>query len=180
MVNIADILYFAPGIRFVDIDLNGLGLPDQFKTRILGFYVSPAEECAQHHHAFAAGVLLVTCIDALARLKYGGKVGDRFREFASEQLQSFSQVGLDQRFYDDFRNGLVHEARLKRGAQFSLETGTTVTQFNEILVVNPKYLATEVRTALESYVAVLKRDGAERQKLADMLKQDLEEDLHGV
>jgi hypothetical protein len=176
-MKIGDILYFAPKIHFGEVDLNGPRLPRQFKRRMAGFYVTPAEQCAQGGHAFAAGVLLVSCIDALARLRFGSGVGQRFKKFAREELQSFPNDDLAERFYDEFRNGLVHEARLKNGAQFSLDRQPTVEQLDGILLVNPKHLAAEVRSALDAYVDLLTRDDAERRKLAKALQEDLAVDF---
>ena len=176
-MKIGEILFFAPGIRFSEVDLNGSGLPEQFRRRVTGFYVEPAEECAQRGWPFAAGVLLVSCIDALARLRFGDRVRKRFRKFAAEELESFSDADLTERFYDEFRNGLVHEGRLKKGGQFSLEVGKTVELLDGILLVNPKYLADEVRSALGSYVTLVEGDDAERQRLAGALSQDLAEDF---
>src|SRR5574341_1198917 len=140
-MRLGSILYFAPGIRFDEVDLDGRRLPEQFRLRMAGFYLEPAQACAQRGFAFAAGVLLVSCIDALARLRFDDKVGKRFKEFTTKALPSFSEGDLAERFYDEFRNGLVHEARLKKGAQFSLETEATVQQLDGLLLVNPKYLA---------------------------------------
>ena len=176
-MRIGDLLYFAPGISFDEIDLGGPELPSQFRRRITGFYLDPAEACANLGHVFAAGVLLVSSIDALARIRFGDGVGARFKRFAREELQSFQDDGLSERFYDEFRNGLVHEARLKNGAQFSLETGATVAQLDGLLLINPTYLAREVRTALDSYVALLEQDAGELGKLAATLTQDLADDF---
>lgn len=122
MVTKGDILYFAPGIRFNQIDLNGPTLPEQFNCRITGYYIKPAEECCERGQAFAAGVLLVSCIDALARFKFKtNDVGKRFKDFVQQELPSFSNKELAKRFYEDFRNGLIHESRIKLGGQFSLE-----------------------------------------------------------
>lgn len=176
-MRIGEILYFAPGIRFDNVDLDGPSLPEQFGQRMAGFYIEPAEQCASRGYAFAAGVLLVSCIDALARIRFGDGVGKRFGKFALDELKSFSAPGVAERFYDEFRNGLVHEGRLKNGAQFSLEIGTTIEQLDGILVVNPKYLGNEVRSALDSFVALLQRDEVERTALADALKRDLSEDF---
>jgi hypothetical protein len=176
-MKIGDFLYFAPGVRFGEVDLDGHKFPEQFGRRIDGFYIEPAEECAKCGYAFAAGVLLVTCIDALARLRSGGGVGERFCRFAGKELHSFGDRELAKRFYEEFRNGLVHEGRLKKGGQFSLETGATVEQTGEILLVNPKYLANEVRAALRSYLAILECDEGERVRLADALRNDLAEDF---
>lgn len=176
-MRIGDILYFAPGIRFDDVELDGARLPGQFRQRVVGFYIVPSEECAVGGHAFAAGALLVSCIDALARLRFGDRVGERFRKFVAEELKGFSGAGIAQQFYDEIRNGLVHEGRLKNGAQFSFEIAETAETLDGILVVNPKHLAAEVRSALDCYVVFLQCDERELTKLAGTLKQDLSEDF---
>jgi len=176
-MRIGDTLYFAPEIRFGDVDLDGPRLPQQFRQRVAGFYIVPSKECADRGHAFAAGVLLVSCIDALAYIRFGDVVGVRFRKLVDEELNSFSGSAITQRFYDEFRNGLVHEGRLKNGAQFSLEIAETAETLDGILVVNPKHLAAEVLSALDCYVVFLQHDGQERAKLAATLKQDLSEDF---
>jgi hypothetical protein len=180
-MKIDEILYFAPGIRFSELYIEGSDLPDQFKRRVDGFYIEPAKKCAESGCAFAAGTLLVTCIDALARLRFpeisDHKRGRRFNRFAQKHLPSFSTHYIARRFHDEFRNGLVHQGMLKKGAQFSLDTRETLTQFDGILVVNPQYLAEEVSSALDSYVDLLRNNDAERKKLVDRLGQDLSEDL---
>jgi len=173
-MKIGELLYFAPGIRFDEVDIDGPALPEQFRQRIESLYILPADECAGRQHAFAAGVLLVSCIDALARLRFGDGVGvrERFKRFAREQLKSFAAGDLANRFYLAFRNGLVHEARLKEGAQFSLEIGRTVEELNQLLLVNPKLLSIEVRSALDGYVAQLHVEPKELAKLAEALRRN--------
>ena len=166
-----NILYFAPGIRFGEVDLNGPGLPNQYHARIIGFYVDPAEECAARGQAFASGVLLVNCIDALALVRYGGRSGVRFRRFAREELRSFSPP-LANRLYEDFRNGLVHEARVKNGGQFSLDIGSTVEERAGLMLINPEQLAVEVRASVDAYTNLLNRDDAARRGLSCTLARD--------
>jgi len=171
-MRIGDLLYFGPGLRFDQVDLDGPELLKQFENRMMGFYIEPAEKCVRCGYAFAAGVLLVSCIDALARLRFGDGVGRRFRRFVCQELRSFFDDSLTQRFYDEFRNGLVHEARIKNGGQFSLETNTTVTELGGLLLINPDYLAQEVRAALQSYVTFLSQDDRARERLAQTLRRD--------
>jgi len=166
-MKIEDILYFAPGIKFSEVDLNGPKLPDQFRIRVDEFYLVPAQKCVEAKHAFAAGVLLVSCIDALAYMRFGGRAGKRFKRFTREQLLSFSSDDLANHFYDDFRNGLIHEGRLKKGGQFSLDIKRTVILSDGILIVNPTCLAQETSAALRSYLHLLQTDNAERKKLAE-------------
>jgi hypothetical protein len=175
-----DLLYFAPEVRFDQVDLDGAGLPDQFQRRVEGFYIRPAAECAQAGFAFAAGVLLVSCIDALARLRLGGGVGKRFEKFTHDALSSFSGVDLAQRFYQEFRNGLVHEARLKKGGQFSLETKATVELLDGLLIINPRLLAEEVREALSAYRKLLDTDDQQRAALAKALRRDHIDDFRAA
>ena len=170
-MNEGDILYFAPRIRFGEVDLNGSGLPNQYHERIIGFYVDPAEECAARGQAFASGVLLVTCIDAPALARYGGPTGERFRRFAREELRSFSRP-LEDRLYEDFRNGLVHEARVKNGGQFSLDIESTVEERAGLMLINPEQLAVEVRDSVEAYKNLLMRDDAARRGLSCTLARD--------
>ena len=167
-----DNLYFAPEILFGEVDLNGSGLPKQYRARIIGFYVYPAEECADRGQAFASGVLLVSCIDALARVRYDGYSGERFRRFASEELRSFSPPLAD-RLYEDFRNGLVHEALVKNGGQFSLDIESTVEERDGgLMLINPKQLAVEVRASVDEYTDLLNHDDAARRGLSCTLAHD--------
>ncbi len=171
-MRIGDVLYFAPGLRFTQVDFDAATVAGQVKRRIVGYYLQPVEECSKHGHAFAAGVLLVSCIDAMAWLRFGGSVGDRFRHFAHDELSSFASDELAARFYEDFRNGLVHEVRIKRGGQFSLELQSTVQELNGVLLVNPKQLAREIRKALMRYVELVSCQDVERARLAANLKRD--------
>ena len=110
----------------------------------------------------AAGVLPKSCIDALTRFRFENGVGKRFCKFLHQELHFYD--GVTQRFCDDFRNGLVHEARLKNGGQFSLETKTTVSELNGLLLINPDCLAQKVQAGLHSYVTVLIQDDSARKK----------------
>jgi len=181
-VNINDILHFAPDIPFNGVDWNGNKLPEQFYCRIEGFYLEPAVLCVQNGHAFAAGLLLVSCIDALARLKYrSNDVGKRFKWFLARELKSFGNQNVAQRFYDEVRNGLVHEARLKEGAQFTLDPvidETVTIRIGDVLLVNPRLLFFEIQNALDAYVELLKKDERELRLLSASLILDLDKDIH--
>jgi hypothetical protein len=177
-MRLGDILHFAPGIRFRDVDIKGTALADQYRDRMIGLYVEPAEACAARGQAFAAGVLLVSCIDALARVRFNDpKVGDRIKRFARTELKSFPSDALAARFYEDFRNGLVHEARIKDGGQFSLEIGNTVEDLGGLMLINPARLAAELRASIDTYAALLNRDRAARQALAKAIARDHAKDF---
>jgi hypothetical protein len=172
-------LYYAPDIRFADLDLSGNLLPDQFKTRIHGYYLLPAAQACEAGHAFAAGALLVSCIDALARIRSGNKaVGPRFRNWCEQELPSFRGNQISIRFYDDFRNGLIHEARIKNGGEFTLESNSTVERKDHILSINPLCLLKEVSVALDRYVALLKQNGNERNSFLQKIVSDFAYELN--
>jgi len=178
-MRIADILYFAPGIKFAELDLSGHKLAEHFEKRMQGFYFEPAASLIRNGHAFACGLLLVSCIDTLARLHLPAGVGNRFRSWVRAQLQSFTSNDVAHRFYDEFRNGLVHEGRIKNGGQFSFEQPETVAMVSGCLSINPKYLADEVNDALHRYVAELKCDTNTRNKLLNSIKTDFQHELEG-
>jgi hypothetical protein len=176
-MRIDDILYFAPEIPFNAVDFNSPQMPVQFQSRIEGFYLAPARRCVDAGFAFAAGSLAVVCIDALARFQVGGKVGPRFKAFVRRELRSFASETKARQLYDEFRNGLIHEARIKRGAQFSLDADATITEIGGVLLVNPARLTEEVTEALGNYVDRLVRDSAERRRLARLLVADHADDV---
>src|SRR5262245_34518473 len=119
MSRIADELYFAPGIRFADLDLSGNRLPSQFQCRIAGFYLKPAIDLARSKHAFAAGVLVVCAMDALALLATGSSsVTGRIKSLC-QRIPGLDSPEMADIFCESFRNGLVHQARIKNGSEFS-------------------------------------------------------------
>ena len=179
-MRIGDYLYFAPGIKFVELDLTGAKIAEQYETRIKGFYLDPAEQLIDNNHVFASGVLLVSCIDALAKLRYGGRVGERFRKFAKDEMVSFKDDHIAQLFYNDFRNGLVHETRIKNGGEFSLEQENTAAVYYFSLRVNPFYLHQEVITALSRYKQELIDKESFRNKFVTNLRETFERELMGV
>jgi hypothetical protein len=171
-----DLLYFAPGLRFNHVGFDH-GLPKQVKHRLTGFYLKPAEDCCDRDQAFAAGVLIVSCIDAVARLQIGGRVGDRFKCFACRQLPSCRAQGMAHRLYEDFRNGLVHEGRLKNGAQFSLEPSETIEQKGEIFRVNPRLLGRELQEEVDRWTAEVESNSTKLAGLIAAVRSDFADDL---
>jgi len=130
-MQIGDVSYFAPNIPFEALDVSGDQLPDQILARFEGYYLQPADLCIQTDHAFAAGLLAVACIDAASHFAHGANrakrlVGRDFKTYARTRLSSFRKPNDAALLYDEYRNGLVHEARLKNGCQFSLNIGNTL------------------------------------------------------
>ncbi len=172
-----DDLFFAPGVRFGEVDLVGSGLAEQYRARINGFYLVPAQLCIEGGYAFAAGLLLVTTIDFMAGLHHFAEaladrsVGSDFRWFARNKLQSFHSGDLAMRLYDEFRNGLTHEARIKNAGEFSFSWSQTVRLASGRLCINPTWLLREVKEALDQQIAELTQDKTRREEAAERLRR---------
>lgn len=163
-MRIGDALYFSPRITFSELDILGDHFPYQLHDRFLGYYISPSQVLADSGHAFGSGLLLVSCIDALALYETGNsEVGFRFKRWCEENLPSFADKGRRDRFYRFFRNGLVHEGRIKNGGEFSLDPGMTIIDNPPIMSINPRYLAEEVIDGLDRFVAKIQDDRVLRQ-----------------
>ena len=180
-MKIGDFLYFAPEIRFTDVDLSGDRLPAQYECRIEGFFLSPAACLLDSGHAFAAGLIIVSAIDALARVcRQENRVGERIRAWLQTEIAGLELPGQADALYQYFRNGLVHEARLKAGAEFSLEQDALVDEGPGIMRINPRLLLAEVQAALRRFVLKLDKDTYARQAFLEQLKAEFIYELQGI
>jgi hypothetical protein len=182
-MRIGDVTYFAPSISFAEVDLSGYMLPGQILARIEGYYLQAADCCIREGFAFAAGVLVVTCIDAVSHFARGPnrfrrKSSRDFRTFARSRLASFRELPDATLLYDAYRNGLVHEARLKKGCQFALGLGRTLDNTGAFPVVDPERLLHEVRDAV--YVLVEEMRGSEsfREQLIKYVRREFAYELN--
>lgn len=176
MSRIAEQLYFAPSVRFADVDWKER-LPTQFQQRILGWYLNPAIELAEKHHAFASGILAVCAIDALALFQTGSNGNARITAFCRKYISDLAEAKDAEMFCDHFRNGLLHEARVKAGSEFSLEIGRTVEIHHKYLAVNPLRLAIRVDEVLKEYVDYLYHNPPAKLSLAKKLKRIFRHEL---
>jgi hypothetical protein len=180
-MKVGDFLYFAPGICFSQVDLSGSQLPKQYAARVEGFYLAPAQVLVEGGHGFAAGLLVVTAIDALARLsRPEPRVGQRIKSWLRTELRGLDAPQYADALYDEVRNGLVHEARLKAGTEFSLEQNSLVEEGPGILRFNPRLLLGEVREALARLVLKLEADGDARQTFLIRVKDEFIYELQGL
>lgn len=168
---IDNFLYFAPGIKFQDLDMAGDYLPDQFSKRIEGFYLEPAFHEADIGNAFASGLILVACIDGLAYFETGStRIKSRFIKWCKKHLPSFAEEETTKLFYEGYRDGLVHNTMVKKAGAFSLEIDKTIYRDGDAVVVNPFRIAQEVRSALRDYVEELKSKPGELKVFIERLK----------
>src|SRR5689334_7305769 len=157
-MRIGDALYFSPRYRFADLDLD-----DAEKTiaalsdRISGFYLDPAARLIEANDAFAAGVLCCVAIDFIALC-----AGDKPEVWLDENVEAFREKNVASQFWKRFRDGLVHEGRIKAFGQFSFDFRELVTIADPALIVNPKRLHEATQEAFSRYLAGLDPETAER------------------
>ena len=170
-----DELYFAPGVRFADLDFDHGALPSQFGQRITGYYLEPALRLADEGYAFPAGLLVVCAMDALAKFMTGAS-SDCIRSLC----RNIPDLATDERahiFIESFRNGLVHQALVKDGCEFSYDINCVAVLNHGRLSVNPKFLARSVQVLLDDYVQQLNRTPADKAALARKIKSKFRYEL---
>jgi hypothetical protein len=152
-MKIGNLLYFAPSISFRDIDVDGPEIVRQFKARIEGYYLAPADSLIERNDAFSAVLLLASSLDALGRYDLPNLRTNRIRyiTWLQKWMPSFSEELNATIFYENIRCGLVHEARAKFGCEFNFGIITPVDVEGNIMAINPILLAVEVRSALETF-----------------------------
>lgn len=179
MSRLGDCLLFAPGIPFSSLDMKGGGLPNQFYRRIDGFYLQPAVELAQRRHDFASGLLTVCAADALAGFITGAS-GTRERMIAFfRHIPGLADQETAALFCEHFRNGLVHDARVKGGSEFSVDVQGVAQRQGERLAVNLCLLAESIRQVLRSYRDRLNRDPEELRSLRTRIRRRFAHELNG-
>jgi hypothetical protein len=134
--------------------LDGTELPDQYRRRVEGYYLDSAQLLISAGHGFAAGLITVGAIDAMSRLYFGPnrlqRITNRdFRTFARHLLPSFGEPKAADLLWENYRNGLVHEGRLKGGCQFELGRQITLDLTGPLPLIDPARLLAEVRAALQ-------------------------------
>lgn len=179
-MRIEDGIYFSPTLKYRDVDLDDPGMLIQaFRDRINGFYLGPIKKLNDDNDAFAAGLLCITTMDLLSRLKSNSEeVRKRYVHWLATEIPEFAQrlPGKKQivadLFYKQFRNGLVHEGRIKDGGQFSYIFGGMITVENQFMIVNPRQLADNIETVFNRYMTEVLTSSEESQSFTQMLKRD--------
>jgi hypothetical protein len=183
-------LFFAPDIEFKDLRWDDLDfLIEVFAKRVEGFYFAPTELLLGNGQAFGAGVLCATIIDFLAAFSENTNtnVGQRYERWLKQNLGEFAQpnpddktASLAKRFYDEFRNGLVHEGRIKNAGQFSFENESIISFESGAMIIDPRYLFGGIIQAYKIYLDSINQDEFSRQKFRSTLIGWFSEDMKHV
>lgn len=174
-----DKLHFSPDCIFGELSFEDKEkLIDCFRDRVYGFYLNAARLLNKKRFGFGCGLLCVATIDSLARIAFPDKdVGERIEEWMKNNINEFKKEDFARRFYKDFRNGLVHEGRIKNPGEFSYESEEIVIREDKIIRINPDKLLRRVEEAFEKYLVELKKNPYAFNKFEDGLKQDFGEEF---
>lgn len=178
-MRIGDTVYFAPNYTFTQLLTDPPEkVVDAYEKRIKEYYLVPAEILNQNQKAFGAGVLCMTAIDAIAKYEIGGSSSSRFKEWISN-LQDFNKLEWKyiERIYKEFRNGLVHEGRIKNAGQFTYDIKKAVEIRNEVILINPDILLANLETEFSRHIKNVKENSLEQAKLSDKIKRVFNQDI---
>jgi hypothetical protein len=180
MKRVGDVLLFSPNYELSRlITAEPVEIADQLERRVEGFYLGPADILNRRSHAFAAGVLCFAAVDAIARYEISrGYSSDRFKRWISK-LPDFSQLPDEELdlVHDDFRDGLLHEGRVRRAGRFTYRIHKAVHVENGAVLINPRILVDQMRASLKHYVEETKLDRRKLQILARTIMENFEEDF---
>jgi hypothetical protein len=94
-------------------------------------------------------------------------------------VQGLEDESVARLFVETFRNGLVHEARVKDGGEFSMEVPRVAQKRGGSLAVNPRLLADSVHARLTSYRERLHKETAELNALKRKIRRRFAAELNG-
>lgn len=188
-----DGIYFSPNYRFLNLRWNDReNLLCAFKDRIYGFYFSPAAQLNQNKHAFASGMICLSLIDLFSKLQNDTSgVRKRYVPWLETNIKDFNSTNPDnqsetlaKRFYDEFRNCLIHECRIKNAGQFSYIYPRIIhlmTDSNRhIMIINPKFLLFALEKSFENYISVIESNNEEFLKFRQIIKDNFFTDFECV
>lgn len=174
MADVNGELYFSPDYTFEKIKRfleqnNREELIKAFKDRVYGFYLGPAKELNEiakkaledrdkkFGFSFSVGLICVATIDFIALFSTGVKDSKfRFVIWLIDNIREFkNNPKYAVYFYNWYRNGLVHEGRIKEAGQFSYEYDGLISTENGIIKINPDKLLEKIEGAFEEYIRTL-------------------------
>jgi len=197
-------IYFAPGIEFKSVDWNDhQALLEHFKARVYAYYIIPAQRMSEWLQdaekdpfislgiAFGNGVIGCTTIDFLARVELNtNEVGSRYTQWLKKYIPEMDNPNPDNqtqtiayRFYDEFRNGVVHEGHIKNAGQFSLDADPFYPPFqvfafiDHAMVVHPFNLLKTIEAGLHQLCGDLQGDPVKLANFALNLKATFQKDI---
>ena len=190
-MRIEEVIYFSPCHKMESLDFsNREMIIDAFAERIKAFYFNPIHLLNNQNninfnentvgYAFAAGNILFALVDAIAKYSSLKKtVGERIKEWLELNINGVD-ASIAKKLYDNYRNGLIHEARVKNNGQFSYEISYSVFSVSGIMVVNPIIFLSEVEEAFSNFIVQLQTDDDLFKIFHQRLKADFEAEANSL
>ncbi len=185
-MNIRDIIYYSPNVKMEALDFNNRELLlNAFLDRIENYYFLPIKQLNGLRYAFAAGILLLSLIDAFAR--YSTRIDDpgpRIKEWVKHNLNlgmynKIEKEKIARVIYKDFRCGLLHESHIKNCGQFSYEIGSAVYLERDFVIINPSLLFKEIESYFQQFIDDLAVNEELYNIFLDRMRGDFEEEQKG-
>lgn len=90
---------------------------------------------------------------------------------------NFTNRTLADRFNDEFRNGLIHEGRIKNVGQFSYDFPEIINMEEEVMIVNPGKLLCKIEFLLDNYIKQVKESESLFLKFRESLRKDFKREI---
>ena len=188
MINLktGDIVFFSPKYNYSNIDWNDKQIViDAFKDRIYGFYLNAAYESNKSKQGFAVGLICVATIDFLAKIQFPQeRVGNRIEKWLCKYISEFNKPNLEnkkktlgKRFYEEFRNGLVHEGKIKNGGQFSYDFNKIFEIEIGLMKVNPDLFLNKLSKSFDIYIKTLIDNDNKYREFHKVILDEFKEDI---
>ena len=159
-------IYFSSQLKMNDLDFtNKTQVINALKERLREYYLEPIKKLNKGKHCFAAGVLLITTIEAICFYTINKASKTRMISFFmqakgmeryNDNLKMKKSIAI--RLVSDFREGLIIEGRIKKGGLFSYDYDCLLTVIDNYMIINPNYLYEEIETFLNLFFSELTKN----------------------
>lgn len=173
-------MFFSKRLQFSDVTwTDEAQVVDALFDRIDSYFIVPARALAGAGDGFACGLISVCTIDFVAKYCFPNEkeVGVRFCHWVDDNLPEFRRGGFGRRLYDDFRNGLVHEGRIKEGSSFVLEGPNLVMEKQGFTVVHAARLLSAIEGAIQAWYKDVTNNTAHRSELVELVRLDFAKEI---
>lgn len=154
---------FSPEIAMSELkDADDEKVIRAFEDRIRGWYLDPLVSMLEKPNwDFISLAIECMLLDALSGYYFGLKEDSNrgtFQDFAEEIIPEVGKESIAGFFYDTFRNGILHETRVKKSGFISREIKNVIVEDDGALFVNPRELYRVLKNWFDLYAETLYGD----------------------
>lgn len=144
---------------------------EAFGDRIRNWYIGPiASMLKDPGNDFTSLAIECMLLDALSGYYFGLQKDSSpktFKDFTREVVPGMKERSTAEMFYDAFRNGILHETRIKKSGFISRRVDDVVVEDNGALYVNPQELHEVLQNWFDSYHKMLSEKEGLRKRFFD-------------